>query len=424
MATAEPISEERPRSLFSGLWARWKAKRARDRSRNLGHVRFRLTREGIHFIGILLFIFIGAVIREISLLILLAGAMIGLIMLQWRFNTSTLVGLRVSRRLERFAKIGQGTTVALKLANPKKWLSAWLVQVDDRVQKVQPERKRLSVKGTALVDAIRPENVLDSEYELEFHERGEYRIGPSTLSTRFPLGLGIGWRTIDSSSNIYVHPKEGTLTAAANSLFHLDQLGQAKSSSKSGTEEGEFFGLRPWSTGDSKRWIHWRTTARLGELTVRQFEQQQQRQITILLDLYRQGNSEEEHEAVEKAISFVATLASKTVRQGRDRLAIAIAAETLSTYPAILSPLLVNSVLDDLAIASDSEAPDLLGAVRALSVPIQTNSRLLVVSTRENCLADLRGGDLDSLTERLLATVRTRWLNVSAGELEAYFQWT
>ena len=150
-------------------------------------------------------------------------------------------------------------------------------------------------------------------------------------------------------------------------------------------------------------------------MTVRQFEQQQQRQITILLDLYRQGNSEEELEAVEKAISFVATLASKTVRQGRDRLAIAIAAESLSAYPAILSPLLVNSVLDDLAIASDSEAPDLLGAVRALSVPIQTNSRLLVVSTRENCLADFRGGDLDSLTERLLATVRTRWLNDLVG---------
>src|SRR5262249_49364986 len=38
------------------------------------------------------------------------------------------------------------------------------------------------------------------------------------------------------------------------------------------TAQAEFHGLRAFRSGDSPRWIHWRTSARCGELMVREFE--------------------------------------------------------------------------------------------------------------------------------------------------------
>ncbi|MEM7478547.1 MAG: DUF58 domain-containing protein [Planctomycetota bacterium] len=426
MATADPLNggstAGAKRGFVSDLWNRWKDYRRRARARNLAHVRFRLTREGLHFAGILSFIFIGAVIREISLLILLAGAMIGLLILQWRFNTSTLVGLTLNRILPRSTRVGQDTEIQIQLTNPKSWLSAWLVQSSDSIRKTLPKRNKTPERGVALLDQVRPKGSGTTTYSLKFFERGEYKLGPTVLSTRFPLGLGIGWRTLDNSSSIIVHPKQGTLTNKVSKLWHLEQIGQAKSSSQSGNQEGEFFGLRPWTSGDSKRWIHWRTTARLDELTVRQYEQQQQKQITLILDLH-DAKTEGSREIQETAISFVATLASQTVALGQDRLAVGVASDKSQAYPSIVSSLLVQNLLDNLAVIQASEDTDMLATFRGLSVPILTNPQVVVVSTRANMLTRLKSECSDSSTERLLSVARVRWLDVSSGDLEEYFEW-
>ena len=82
-------------------------------------MRFRLTREGVHYVGVLLFIFIGAILRDINLLILLAGAMIGLLLLQWRFNTRTLLRLTADRQLARTTTVGRANEISLRLTIPR-----------------------------------------------------------------------------------------------------------------------------------------------------------------------------------------------------------------------------------------------------------------------------------------------------------------
>lgn len=425
MATAElkPDTEAKAPKFFSELWQRWRKKRQRDRARNRSHVRFRVTREGIHFAGILIFIFIGAVIRDINLLILLAGSMIGLMLLQWRFNTSTLLGLQVERRLARATSVDQTSEVELHLTNPKIWLGAWLVLVEDPLSKVLPDRKRGGERGAALFDSVRPMGASTSRYQLTVHQRGKYRVGPSTISTRFPLGLGRGWRTLDNSCEIIVHPREGKLVGNADDLFYQDFFGHSKASSKAGVHEGEFYGLRPWETGDSRRWIHWRTTARLGELSVRQFEQRQQRQLCVILDLHthRAGDNSL---ACEKCISFLATLAKSTVQQGRDKLSVGIAGKQPAVFPAVQSPVLVENLLDALAVADSATNCDLMELLRDLSIPLMNNPYLLVVSTRSDQSQDLVDGAAESSLNRVLSRLRIKWINVTADELEPYFQWT
>jgi hypothetical protein len=46
----------------------------------------------------------------------------------------------------------------------------------------------------------------------------------------------------------------------------------------------DFYGIRSYRPGDSARWIHWRTTARVGTPMVREFEEPPQDHITVVLD--------------------------------------------------------------------------------------------------------------------------------------------
>ncbi|MCA9192324.1 MAG: DUF58 domain-containing protein [Planctomycetales bacterium] len=390
-------------------------------------MRFRLSREGIHFLGVLLFIFVGAVIREINLLLLLAGAMIGLLMLQWRFNTRTLRGLSIHHQLPRHVTAAQSIEVNCEITNPKRLLGAWLVSVEDGLRVIEPRGRKLTRRGTAVVDEIPPSGRAQAQYQLTFSRRGKYRLGPSTLSTRFPIGLGLGWRIIDTAQDIYVHPQRGELLPRASQLLYPEQEGSRKSSSSAGVHEAEFFGLRPWATGDSKRWIHWRTTARLGELAVRQFEKQQRQQICVLLDLYSEQTNNVDP-MVELAISFAATMASEIAMQARDNLSISVAGRRLYTASHIQSPVLLGNLLDELAVVEPSQTPDLMGALHELSKPLLSNPFLIVVSTRPSKQTDLKElvgqpkRAQDRLMQRILTRLQVRWLNVSNGEVSGY--WT
>ena len=413
-------------SWSASMWQKFLVRRRRNQARLRSQVRFRLSREGVHFLGVLLFIFVGAVIRDINLLILIAGAMIGLLLLQWRFNTRTLLGLTATRKLPGRVSVGQPFECSVSLTNPKTWLGAWLVLVEDSLSRVTPNSQRFGTKGMALVEEIRPSARANVKYQLQFEERGRYRIGPSTISTRFPIGLGRGWRTLDNATEIIVHPRLGELTPKANSLFHAEREGHSKSASHAGIHEAEFYGLRPWATGDSRRWIHWRTTARLGELSVRQFERRQQQQLCVLLDLYiaKGDKSSVAHQNCERAIAFVATLATRSAKQGNCKLNVALAAAKTMFLANVQSPVLVDNLLDCLATLVPSPSPDRGAAIGKMTLPLLAQPHLLVVSTRSEESAALNEQFKASLGPKSSSRLSVTWLNVCQGDLEPYFSWT
>lgn len=425
-SASEPQASNSSQSYSGWLWQRWRRKRKRDRARNLANVRFRLTREGWHFLFVLLFIFVGAVIREINLLILLAGTMIGLLNLQWRFNTRTLQGLKVQRRVPLRTMVGAPTDISIEVTNTRRWLGSWLMLAEDQIQKIQPSFKRLTEKGVAFIDEVHPQRTTSARYELRFLERGRYRIGSTTISTRFPIGLGRGWRVIDNSTDLMVHPQLGRLLPACRSLLQAELEGTAKAVPRASVHEGEFYGLRNWQTGDSRRWIHWRTTAKRGDLSVRQFEQLQRRQLSVLLDLYQPKTkpTEAERQAVEKTVAFAATLASELVNRDRDRIAFAIAGEKVNVLPNVQSAVLVHDLFDRLSEVRPGAAPNLIDAVNQISLSLMRSPVLLVVSTRPDQFGALRQELEEGVHHRFFDRLQVRWLNAGDGELDDYFEWS
>ncbi|MFO0940180.1 MAG: hypothetical protein U0930_05380 [Pirellulales bacterium] len=134
-------------------------------------MRFRLTREGANLLFVVCFIFLGAVLRDISLLILIGAAMIGLILLQWRFNITTVSGLTATRRVLHRATQGSKIQCSLTIRNPKRWVRHQLLPKIPFNQ-LAPAKSRNVIRGKAIIDEVLPESESVGTYNLTFNERG------------------------------------------------------------------------------------------------------------------------------------------------------------------------------------------------------------------------------------------------------------
>jgi uncharacterized protein (DUF58 family) len=85
--------------------------------------------------------------------------------------------------------------------------------------------------------------------------------------------------------------------------------------------EVEFHGLRTFRPGDSPRWIHWRTSARRGELMVREFDQGTHNDLCLIVEPYSQRPGDP---ALEAAIQLAATVCWSWAEDAGDRVLLAV----------------------------------------------------------------------------------------------------
>jgi uncharacterized protein (DUF58 family) len=291
----------------------------------------RITRNGVHMAFVAMFAVLGGSVRGFNLLVILAGLMVGILLMQWRFCRATLPGLSVRRTLPREAFAGSPFKVRFSLTNHRRLLPAWLVRLEDRIRGGQG----LSSDSEAVcsVGVVRPQASDTAHYDCTISRRGRYRFGPVRIATGFPFGLINAWKNTHTHATLVVYPALAKLSPHWNGILHSRREGLSATRHNSGTSEGEFFGIRTWRSGDSQRWIHWRTSARVGELAVRQFEQKNRTQLSLLLDPYLEADQDDSQ--LEWAISVAAAITIELGNNGTNRLAFGVAdagAKTLATH--------------------------------------------------------------------------------------------
>src|SRR5438105_13844791 len=79
----------------------------------------------------------------------------------------------------------------------------------------------------------------------------------------------------------------------------------------------DFFALREYEMGDDLRRVHWRSTARTGELMLRQDEMPWESRATILLDNRPSTHSGDSFERAVEAAASIATAMCQGRRQTR-----------------------------------------------------------------------------------------------------------
>ncbi|MGV8851674.1 MAG: DUF58 domain-containing protein [Rhodoglobus sp.] len=177
-----------------------------------------------------------------------------------------------------------------------------------------PTRMELPVgKGVAefQLPAMKPKEEHEELFAVPTAKRAVIVAGPAESVRGDQIGLlrrALKWA---DAVDLFVHPRTVRLVPSAAGLVR-DLEGQV--SNKITNNDIAFHALRPYVPGDDRRYVHWRTSARIGQLMVRQFQETRRSQLTIIHssrnDLYA---SEEEFEL---AISVTASIAAQVIRDG------------------------------------------------------------------------------------------------------------
>ena len=198
--------------------------------------------------------------------------------------------------------------------------------------------------------------------------RGIVTVGPARATRGDPLGLVKRRQTWSDSMELYIHPR--TVRVGASALGFLRDV-EGRATRDFSSTDVSFHTLRDYVAGDDRRAIHWRTTAHVGKLMVRQFEEIRRAHLLIILDLDEQAwGSDEEFE---DGVSAVASLAVATMRESKE-VSIMTQAGQLKTSTGM-------HVLDSLAgVAALSGSERLPELARRASVEVPQASVVAIVT--------------------------------------------
>ncbi|MBN2475316.1 MAG: DUF58 domain-containing protein [Pirellulales bacterium] len=387
-----------------------------------------ICREGWYYLVVLALVLGGAMFREVNLLLLLAGIMAGPLWFSWQAVRRTLVGLQVERKVPHGVCAGDLLVTSLTLTNTRRRIGSWGVVVEDEIGRAAGDvggksRGQPPIRAEVLFPYIAAGRPQTGVYRGRLPQRGRYRLGPLRLSTRFPFGLFRRTISVGQRETLTVFPRLGRLTRSWLRRHRESLAGTQRRERRAGLD-GDVYGVRPWRSGDSRRWIHWRTSARAGELVVRQFEQPRNRDLAVLLDLWQPERPTPEHlENVELAVSFAATVVSDLCRRGNADMLLGIGGPQPQCIRGPASVALLQDLMQRLAVAEahgEDTLPELL--TRAAG-QIDPGTEVIVIGTRPSACGD--ASRREAARQRLARRAghrEIRYLDAASDELARYYQ--
>jgi Protein of unknown function DUF58 len=191
------------------------------------------------------------------------------------------------------------------------------------------------------------------------HRRGVITVGPATTVQGDPLGLLRRSLTWTEVTNLFVHPRTTPLENIGAGL--LRDLEGAVTEDLSMSDLA-FHALREYQPGDDRRYIHWRSSAKVGRLLVRQFLDTRRSHLNIMIDAdpasFRRGEQD-----AETAISVGASLAVRSIMDEQDTTVVCGAQRASRTTIQLTMDSLSRVELGtfdlfQLAVSAASLAPD------------------------------------------------------------------
>lgn len=167
----------------------------------------------------------------------------------------------------------------------------------------------------AVVDVplLRPGASFSDHLALPTERRAIVPVGPVRAVRADPLSLLRIETVWPGKHTLYVHPRT-TAVPASNAGLIRDLEGNPTRTIADA--DISFHALREYAPGDSMRHIHWKATARMGTLMVRQFEETRRSRIAIFLSL--REDEYRDAEEFELAVSIAGSIGVAARRSGRE----------------------------------------------------------------------------------------------------------
>jgi uncharacterized protein (DUF58 family) len=223
--------------------------------------------------------------------------LIALLALSYLWAWSNLRGLRVEREtFTHRTQVGEEARERITVRNlwplPKLW-----VELQDHSD--------LPNHGTGFVAYLPAHDRRRWSARTPCTMRGKFTLGPATLVSGDPFGIFRLERAVQGTSEVLVYPR--TTPLPGFTLPSAELPGGQDVKSRTFHVTPNVATIRDYQPGDSFNRIHWRSTARTGQLMVKEFELDPTAEIYIVLDM---------QERVQQHIAPTKT--TRSTRQGRE----------------------------------------------------------------------------------------------------------
>ena len=283
--------------------------------------------------------------------ILILAAMLASAMISSVVSRLSLAGLELELILPEHIAARQPVRARFRLRNLK-WFPSFALHLTSR------EEPRV-LHQAIVFSALPARATVQVEATAAFPQRGVHRESLFVLGTRFPFGLVERRAFLSIRSEVIVYP--ALEPGPTGELLLADLRGDLEREERG--MGSDFYRLRPYELSENARYVDWRSSARTGELQVREFAREQRSTVSVYLDLRAEPGPLFE-QVLESCAFLVWSLSSESVRiRFRTQRADLLFPDQVDLYRILRELALVEADLDAGSPAADEPEPHIVFSV-------------------------------------------------------------
>jgi len=265
------------------------------------HIRLRFTRAAGIWIAVGVILGIVGWYKSINLLLLLGYSMGPLLAVNGFYAWRMAARLSATRRTSREVFPGEAVEISSEIVNDSH--RAVVARVTDEA---------VGQRAAWMLAPLAAMSKRTLSVRWTFPLRGRHPIGPLVVDSSYPFGFLHAYREIAPAGEVVVLPAVGRID---REMFRrwLIRGGSSDGHARKPTRRpaagtGDVRGLRPYRPGDSPRDVHWRTSARRGQLLVREYDRSEPLSLVIVVDPWLAAFTGESNRRLEWALSLATSL--------------------------------------------------------------------------------------------------------------------
>ena len=220
-------------------------------------IRARITASGWLYVGLTIVIGAAAVNTTNNLLYLITSGLLAIMAVSGLVAYQALRKLDLQLDLPDEVYAGLAIPATVTVVNRKRWLPAFLIQVTRGAEE-------------AFLIEVPPGGSSHGALALDFPTRGLQSLGDVLVTSAFPFGFFHRGGTVPLQGKVLVYPKPMLPDSEPSDPKQARETGGGALRRGVG---GDYRGERPYLPGDSLARLNWKTWMRLGQLSIKEFEE-------------------------------------------------------------------------------------------------------------------------------------------------------
>ncbi|MEO8611319.1 MAG: DUF58 domain-containing protein [Chloroflexota bacterium] len=262
------------------------------------------TSRALTFLSAALVLYLFANQTQVGWLYVMSALLGGTVLAAWFLNRGILKTISAERKIGQ-VEMHEGDTVSVALALHKGQGSTSQIRLEEKCPLAAPDSPQKAVK--LFIPSLPANGSVEFDYEVLVDRRGLHEFPPLALNSRAPFGFFKRAAVVQAPTRVLVYPEVRPLKR----LELLDKQAAPEVTRQRAGIGYEVIGVRPFRSGDSARHIHWRSVARTGQLMSKEFADEAQPGLTLVLDLFQHPypQSDTKHIPFEWMVKIAASIA-------------------------------------------------------------------------------------------------------------------